>query len=103
MRDAGHFVIPDDDPCLPGHFPGRPLVPGVVLLDAALSLILTAMPPCRLAGLAMVKFSAIVPPGRRVDVRRAEVESIPGRLEFTCFVDGKIVASGAALLSGPST
>ena len=30
VREA---IINDDHPSLPGHFPGNPIVPGVVLLD----------------------------------------------------------------------
>ena len=33
------FTIPDDHPSLPGHFPGHPVVPGVVLLDRVLQAI----------------------------------------------------------------
>lgn len=62
------FTIAADHPCLPGHFPGRPLVPGVVLLERVLEAIEMehgALGPLRLP---QVKFLQPLLPGEEARV-----------------------------------
>ena len=86
------FSVPSYHPCLAGHFPGRPIVPGVVILDEAVALILGDRPTNRLAGLDDVKLLAPVLPGDEVTVTCGE--SPPGRLVVTCAVAGHTVLRG---------
>ena len=97
MISAGHFRVEVDHPCLPGHFPSRPVVPGVVLLDEALALMLVGAPGLRVAGLAAARFLRPVLPGEEVEVLHEAVE--PGRVGFTCRVAGRDAVRGAALLA----
>jgi 3-hydroxymyristoyl/3-hydroxydecanoyl-(acyl carrier protein) dehydratase len=54
------WCIPADHPALPGHFPGRPIVPGVMLLDAVEAML--ADHGYRLRECMQVKFIAPVAP-----------------------------------------
>jgi len=96
MQPALRFSIPDDHPSLAGHFPGRPIVPGVVVLDAAVALILADRPTGVLAGLEDVKFLAPVLPGSGITVTCSEGAS--GRLVFACAVAGQTVLRGQVRL-----
>lgn len=56
-------------PALPGHFPGHPVVPGVVLLDAvAGALAPHARSPVRVTGFPAIKFLAPLAPEREFEI-----------------------------------
>lgn len=94
MRPAGAFRIGAGHPSLPGHFPGRPIVPGVVLLDHAFALIAQRHPGAVL-GLPSVKFTTPVRPEQEVAVSCGDG---PGRIPFACTVDGQDVLRGTIVI-----
>lgn len=99
MRLVGGFCIPDDHPSLPGHFPGQPVVPGVVLLDAAFALILAQRPGRGVAGVPSVKFTQPVRPGQDVLV---SCDAGGDRVAFACTVEGRPVLHGSVALDSRS-
>ena len=72
------FLIPSDHPGLPGHFPGRPIVPGVVLLDRVLDAIEQRHGALGALRLPQVKFVEPLLPGEVADI---ELDSIPTQVE----------------------
>ena len=81
------FAIPADHPCLPGHFPGHPIVPGVVLLDQ----VMTAA-GVQATALPSAKFLRPVRPGEVVEV--AFRRTAAGRLAFRAEVGGALAFQG---------
>lgn len=84
------FAIPADHPSLPGHFPGHPIVPGVLLLDAVMQTIARRDGAAPTA-LLRAKFTAPVAPEEAVEV---ELGLAGPRLSFTCRVGARVVARG---------
>ncbi|MFC5579015.1 hypothetical protein ACFPOA_13460 [Lysobacter niabensis] len=92
------FVITTDHPCLPGHFPGRPLVPGVVLLDrviAALEARHVLPGPVRLP---QVKFLQPLLPG---ETARVELEGAAPRWRFRVLRGDVLLATGEVATGAP--
>lgn len=63
------LIVPLDLAHFPGHFPGTPILPGVVQVDWAMNLSqhLMDLPP-RFAGMEVLKFQQLVRPGDRISL-----------------------------------
>jgi 3-hydroxymyristoyl/3-hydroxydecanoyl-(acyl carrier protein) dehydratase len=92
------FSIPHDHPCLPGHFPGRPLVPGVVLLDQVVSLIEARHGPTGPLRLPQVKFMQPLLPG---EAARVELAGEGPRWRFRVVrEDGDVLLASGDVVAG---
>jgi 3-hydroxyacyl-[acyl-carrier-protein] dehydratase len=99
MPTVLELPIPPDHPAFAGHFPGTPIVPGVVLLDEALYAIAAAegLAPVHCT-LKEVKFRRLVRPGERVTLTFGAAGS--GRVRFELASGGEPVASGTLVVAG---
>lgn len=92
------FAVAPDHPCLPGHFPGRPVVPGVVVLEHVLEAIEAEHGPLP-DGLAFpqVKFLRPLLPGQPAEVA---LDGVAPRWRFRVLRagDGALLASGEIAL-----
>lgn len=91
-RHETSFSIGPDHPGLPGHFPGRPVVPGVVLLDHVAAAARAAFALGDAAGVPRAKFAAPVRPDEAVGVALTLLG--PLRVGFVCRAGEKVVATG---------
>ena len=87
------LAIAADHPAFDGHFPGAPVLPGVVLLDEAIRAIELGdggAPRCW--RVASVKFLRAVVPGEALVLEQERLAS--GSVRFTIVSTGQAVATG---------
>ena len=94
MTHESQVTIPMDHPSIAGHFPGSPVVPGVVMLGevmAAMRAIVRS--DIAFVGLPSVKFVSPWIPGERLTI---QLDSEGGhRMVFTCLAGTRLIASGS--------
>ncbi len=88
MQQTGQFTIPASHPSLPGHFPGRPVVPGVVLLEE----VLACLPP----GLTLLTAKFTSPVQAQETVCVASTARQDGKVHFAAHVGDRAVLHGVA-------
>lgn len=98
MNSVIDLKVPASHPCLPGHFPANPVVPGVVILDLVSTHILDMRPGYRISGIPQVKFLAPLAPETPFQLSWNEAEA--GRIDFHCEAKGQRLIQGRLQLDG---
>ncbi len=108
-RAVGIKNVTVNEPFFQGHFPGLPIMPGVLILEAMAqvgAVIALKMPENEgklvyFAGIDGVRFRKPVVPGDqlRIEVEALKMKGTIGKLKCAAKVDGEVVAEGEILFS----
>lgn len=98
ITNAITITIAPDHPAFAGHFPGLPIVPGVVLLEETMHAIEVqtgrSLARCRFES---IKFKHVVRPGEPVELRW--VEAAKGCFRFDLYSSDRWIANGTLTLA----
>ena len=83
-----------DHPSLPGHFPGTPIVPGVIILDEILVALSEWREDSRPTVIRSVKFLRPLMPEQSFTIRLAAKRENENEIDFSCRVEDRVIVEG---------
>ncbi len=87
------IALNEDHPSLPGHFPGHPVIPGVLLLGEVMNVIRQATGRnIEFVGMPSAKFLSPLNPGEPLTIRLDQQSD--GATEFTCTTGSRLIMRG---------
>jgi 3-hydroxyacyl-[acyl-carrier-protein] dehydratase len=100
MSNATHWTVPADHPACAGHFPGTPILPGAMLLDAVLHTIAAATGiALDICAISSVKFLSPAYPGDELVIEH--VLSASGTIRIDIVAGMRKIASGSIVPGSP--
>jgi 3-hydroxyacyl-[acyl-carrier-protein] dehydratase len=87
-------LINADHPSLPGHFPGAPLVPGVVILDEVVAALGEWRQNSQLSAIRSVKFLAPLKPEQPFTISLFGTSKDAGEVSFCCRAEERVIVEG---------
>lgn len=109
---VARWTLKGDEAFLAGHFPGQPLLPGVIMIEALAQLggVLaqsdrgdSPLRNVRLTAVRQFKILGSIPPGETLTISARRDGVMPGLVQISGEIvtaDGSRLASGSVVLSG---
>lgn len=92
-------TIGSKHPSLPGHFPGQPIVPGVLILDEVRAALNEWRLGSHISGFRAVKFLVPLKPEQLFTISFCPREDAENEIDFRCRVEDRVIVEGRLQLA----
>ena len=91
-------VISGDHPSLPGHFPGAPIVPAVVILDEIASALAEWQRDYQISAINTLKFLAPLRPDQPFVISFSANQQPASEIDVSCRIEDQVIVQGRLLV-----
>jgi len=91
-------AISSDHPSLPGHFPGTPIVPAVIILDEISAALVEWQGECEITAINTMKFLAPLKPDQDFVISLSRQNQNAAEIDVICRIENEVIVRGRLLV-----